>query len=360
MIFSENEIKQITYENMFNLPNGVASENTITPLQRIQVMSPDEWEKFTLEIADYLKSKYSRVTQCGGKGDLGRDVIAYKPNEEWDNYQCKHYSKRLPVANAILEIAKVIYYSFKGEYTLPKNYFFVSPHGSSSDLIKLFQDTKKFKDILYSRWETDCKSKIKVGDVKLDKFLEEYIEEKVNFSIFKEIPPLELISIHRNTKYHTMWFGWYGVNRPPFSPTPSKIDEPKELTYITELLNAFSEYKSKPINLQNIEEDNELFKEYRGARNNFYSAESLERFSRDYLPENSFNELKDECYESISPTIKQRHSDGYERYLKTLEKVVSINYTSHPLNSFIKIQDKKGMCHQLVNDKEIKWTKDEK
>jgi hypothetical protein len=356
MTISENEISKILHNDNFHLPNGISPQRTITPLQRLEIMSPDEWEKFTLEIADFLKSKYEKVTQCGGKGDLGRDIIAYNPNNEWDNYQCKHYSKRLSVASAILEVAKVIYYSYLGEYTLPKKYFFVSPLGSSSDLIKLLQNTNKIKDNLISRWDKDCKTKIKVGSVELSESLKMYINEKVDFSIFQEIPPLELINIHRQTKYHAMWFGMYGVNRPSVPPAPLEIDEQKESRYILELLKAFSEYKIKRINLTDINDDPKLLKEYRSARNNFYSAESLERFSRDYLSPTSFSELKEECYESISPTVNQVHSNGYDKYLKTLEKAVSINYASHPLNSFIKNQDKKGMCHQLVNEEEIKWT----
>jgi len=46
-------------------------------LDRLLIMSSDDWEDFTLELVHYLKEQYRKVTKCGGGGDMGRDVIAY-------------------------------------------------------------------------------------------------------------------------------------------------------------------------------------------------------------------------------------------------------------------------------------------
>ena len=49
-------------------------------------------------MVDSLRSVYVDVQRCGGKGDIGRDVVAFKapinPAAPWDNYQCKHYGRR--------------------------------------------------------------------------------------------------------------------------------------------------------------------------------------------------------------------------------------------------------------------------
>jgi hypothetical protein len=95
------------------------------------------------------------------------------------------------------------------------------------------------------------------------------------------------------------------------------------------------------------------------ARNNFYSADALDRFSRDWLPSSSFAELKEDCYEAVSATLNMKYPDGYGRYLKTSEQSVQISYDSHPLNHYMKNQDKKGLCHHLVNEGVFKWASDD-
>ena len=49
----------------------------VTPLQRLRIMDDKEWEAFVLEWADSLRHTYTDVHQCGGGGDLGRDVIGF-------------------------------------------------------------------------------------------------------------------------------------------------------------------------------------------------------------------------------------------------------------------------------------------
>jgi hypothetical protein len=75
------------------------------------------------------------------------------------------------------------------------------------------------------------------------------------------------------------------------------------------------------------------------------------------LPSGYFSDLKEECHEAISATVNQQHTDGYARYLKTCEISALAQYSSHPLHPFIKIQDKKGLCHHIVNDQVFRWVK---
>jgi len=52
---------------------------------------------------------------------------------------------------------------------------------------------------------------------------------------------------------------------------------------------------------------------------------------------------------------------GYSRYLKTSEVSVQVNYNSHPLHFFMRVQDKKGLSHHLVNEGRFEWVRsDEK
>lgn len=356
MSFIETEIKKPTYSENEYTALDLSRGEVITPLKRLEGMEPDAWEKFTLELSEYLSKDYEKMTQCGGSGDLGRDILAYNKDGKWENYQCKHYSNRLNVAQAITEIGKVIYYSYMQEYTLPSRYYFVTPKGSSSDLIKLFQDVTKIKEELFLRWDKSCKNSIKTKEIiELTDDLKKFIETKVEFKIFEEIPPLKLIQLHRNTKYHSITFGNYHKKRPLVQKAPEEIKD-DEYEYIKEFLKALSEYKKYQVTSINISSDSTLKKEFNSVRNNFYSAAALESFSRDYLPPSSFVDLKEQSYEAISPTIKQKHENGYDKFLKTSDSAITAPYDSHPLNPFIKIQDKKGLCHHLVNDGEFVWS----
>src|SRR4051812_4892720 len=86
----------------------------VNPVQRLKIMSSDDWEDFTREYAESLKSEYHDVQRCGGGGDQGRDIVAYvtAAPHPWDNYQCKRYKEPLGPAQIWLELGKLCYYTF--------------------------------------------------------------------------------------------------------------------------------------------------------------------------------------------------------------------------------------------------------
>lgn len=324
-------------------------------LDRLLIMSSDDWEDFTLELVHHLKEQYRKVTKCGGGGDMGRDVIAYTASG-WNNYQCKHYKEKLSVEDAVLEIGKICYYTYIGEYPLPERYYFVTPKGCGTNLIKALHDPQKLKSELLSRWDKTCASKItKSKIIELDSEFLAHIDT-IDFSIFDDIPPLALIELHSKTPFHTLRFGLYNRRRPEIPKAPEAIAASEHI-YTAALLEAFSDKKGEVIDLSSIANHPDFKIELKSARNNFYAAESLERFSRDWLPSGYFSDLKEECHEAISATVNQQYTDGYACYLKTCEISALAQYSSHPLHPFIKIQDKKGLCHHIVNDQVFRWVK---
>lgn len=340
---------------------AVSTGAPISPLARLTTWDEDTWEDFTLEFVSCIKSKYHKVVRCGGGGDMGRDIIAYTKTG-WVNYQCKYYADKLSVADVVLEVGKLIYYSYIEEYTLPEEYYFVSPKGSSTHLIKVINDKtgKSLKEEVLDRWEKSIKTKItSTMEVELTPDLRKYIDEKVDFNIFDDIPPLKLIELHRETPYHDIRFGIYSRKRPMPAAAPVDVDWKVEQTYIQAILDAFSEFKKIPLDLVSLPGHQKLHAEFNSARNNYFCAASLDLFSRDWLPESSFQELKEECFEAILPTVNLIYAEGYTRYLKVCEATVQISYDSHPLKFYMKIQDKKGLVHHIVNDKKFVWKNDE-
>ena len=158
----------------------ITSGEPVPPLQRLKIIDADRWEDITLELVYYWKTQYPKVVRCGGGGDMGRDVIAYSDQDsiKWENFQCKHYKDKLNVAQAILEIGKLLYYSHKGKFSIPQKYCFVTPQGVSTDLLNHLMDSEKLKSALFSRWDKDCKGKITTtrgNDIKLSTEFRKFI-----------------------------------------------------------------------------------------------------------------------------------------------------------------------------------------
>lgn len=342
----------------------VVSGASIPALDYLKIFNADSWEDLTLELVSYWKTQYSRVMRCGAGGDMGRDVIAYQHDkpESWENFQCKHYDKRLGLSLALLEIGKILHYVYQGEFTLPLRYYFVAPQGVSNDLLRHLNDPNRIKAALINKWDKICKNKITSkhnDDITLDEKFLEFIQA-IDFSMFDHIPPIKIIELHSNTIFHAQRFG-VNVRKRSALPTPPEELAENEIVYTKELLRAFAEDKqTKILTASDLEEGTDYKFEYEGARKNFYAAEDLQKFSRDWLPENSYDELTDECFEAVSTTLRQKHENGYERYLATSSQAAAVNYTSHPLSPYIKTQDKKGMCHQLVNASRFKWIREGK
>ncbi len=343
-----------------SLSSANVGVSLISKINVLKVIEPGEWEDFTLELAADWKKKYSRAVRCGGAGDMGRDVIVYQKegSSEWENFQCKHYNSPIGVAEAAVEIAKLVYYSFKGEYTLPLKYYFVTPQGVSAKLLNTLNNPEKLKNELIKRWDKACASKITTTEtVSLTEEIKEYIQE-IDFNIFDHIPPIKLIELHKNTSYHINRFGASFPERPEAETPPHAITS-NDSTYTEELLRAFSEEEKSEVTTENLPAHAKYLEEFSSARRSFYSSENLERFSRDWLKNDSYNKLTEECYDAVSPVVNNEHKNGYKRYLATLTQAASVNYSSHPLHPYIEIKDKKGLCHQLVNSEKMRWVEDE-
>lgn len=354
---NELDIKSPVKADNIHTSLDVSQGAPITKLKRLETFDEDTWEDITLELVHHWKTQYQKVVRCGGGGDLGRDVIAYNPNGDWENFQCKYYAKPLTLDEAIREVGKVIYYSYKGEYSFPTKYYFVSPKGVQTQLLNHLMDSQKLKEELIKRWDKQCRTKItKKQKIELDEDFMSYIDNSVSFEIFDHTPPLDIIELHSQTPYHVIRFG-ASTRKRPKSIIPPLTPEASELTYTSELLLAFGDAESNEVTKDNLTTFPEYEQEYHSARRNYYSADGLEKFSRDWLPNDCYEELLDECYETISPVVMSDHKNGYARYLKVSAQAAGTSYSSHPLHHYIKIQDKKGLCHYLVNEKKVKWVK---
>ena len=343
------------YEDLFTGPK-------IKPISMVYLYNDKEWEEFIAEWASVKESDYKEVEVFGGSGDKGRDVIAYinkdKPLYKWDCYQCKFYTKPLSPSDAWVEFGKIIYYTFKKDYPIPEKYFFVAPRGLGPKLTDLLNDPEKLKSSLFNAWDTYCKKEItKDEEVSLDgAFLEYY--EKFNFKIFDRLLVNKVIEEHKSHENH--------INR--FSiklPARTEVIIPKEvtkqeLTYTEQLRKAYNT-DEKNNNFTCIS-DFENIKPYMGhfkrARESFHTAEQLFRFSRDNLGEEYFLKLQKDIYLNVVDISEEKQLNKFD-VVKNVEKsAMSAIIESNPLKSRCEVEDKKGICHRLVNEGKIIWVED--
>ncbi|GGF65485.1 hypothetical protein GCM10011402_17070 [Paracoccus acridae] len=216
----------------------------IPKVSRVQLFSSDEWERFIEEWATSFKQEYPMVRRFAGAGDMGIDVACFTQAvgfaAPWENFQCKRYDNPLRPSDIHVEIGKLIYYTWRKEYSVPRKYYFAASRDVGTTAGKLLLDPGKLKESVRQNWEKQCCAEItSKAKVPLTGELLEYFE-KFDFSIFGSMSLLELIARHETTTYHAVRFGGGLPPRPICDPPPNEIAT-HEARYVRQLLDAYGE-----------------------------------------------------------------------------------------------------------------------
>lgn len=341
--------------------NQIQQGPNISAQARISLYSPNEWEIFIHEWVYYCLSEQFRFVQrLGGNGDFGIDVVGFENDEKllgnWVNFQCKHYNNPLAPSDIWSEIGKIIWYSYKKEYVFPKNYYFISPKGASSRLSHLLNNEEKLRFELYKNWQKNISHKItQTQNINLDDNLKAYIDS-LDLSIFNVKPLLEIIEDYKSTHLYSARFGGGLLPRPLCEPPPKKVAE-NETLYVTQLYGAYSEFtKQKITNIIELS-DEKLIKHFNRQRECFYQAESLRVFARDTVPVGTYDNLKNEIFAGVIDEHDQKHEDGYRKVCAVIKLAATLQITANPLIGCLSVQDRHGICHQLVNEERLRWVK---
>ncbi|MDQ6481830.1 ABC-three component system protein [Dyadobacter sp. LHD-138] len=330
--------------------------------QVVEVMPADEYELYTMEwVYGYLKSKYFKVRIFAGAGDKGRDVVGYDQDGKIDIYQCKHYDQKISPTTLYPELAKLVYYTYKKEYPVPEKYLMVAPKGCGPAVLDLIEKPMELRKKLIETWDTHCKDKISRGlSIELTGEFKDYLEA-FDFSICGDVAPHELLEQHKQTTYHILRFGGGLKQFREIIPEPEPEIQNRELRYTSMLFDVYAQRLNSSINTIEVlrSASEHLFKHFGKQRNSFYSAESLEKFSRDNFPDAvpmPFDELKDEAENVLSTTLELNiEKSGYERLLIASQEIKRQGFTASPLAAEMKSIDKDGLCHHLANEQRIKW-----
>lgn len=339
----------------------VANGPVMPPQQRLMTYSSHEWEGFVEEWAYYCLAKtYKHVQRFSGAGDMGVDVAGFVDDQRfqgaWDNYQCKHYDHAIAPGDIWAEFGKIIWYSFRGEYTAPRRYYFVAPWGAGTKLSRLLANPAKLREELIANWDKHVKSAITATqEVPLDTALRAYVDN-FKFSIFDAKTALQLADDHRTTPVHTARFGGGLPARPASGKPPSDVTA-VESRYVTQLLGAYGEHTGTPITDLVALSVPKLKDHFRRQREAFYEAESLRVFARDSVPPGTFESLLDDIYGGVIDTHDASYPDGYEKVCAVTKAARDMQITANALITCTNPKDRDGICHQLVNEDRLRWTK---
>lgn len=335
----------------------------ILPLKRIQIFSPDEWEEFIEEWVDCKKSEYYDCDRFGGAGDKGRDVVAYKtdktqPNYNWDCYQCKHYDRPLMPSQVHVEIGKILYYTYQGDYPVPDKYYFVSPKGSGTKLSKLLNEAASLKKEIIDNWDKNCQNQITNScSIVLEGAFRNYVNN-FDYSIFDKLNIKNVIEEHKTHPNHLARFGGGLPAREKLESSSIPVDvQPNESVYIQQLYNAYNShsgniYKDK----KDFESEAQYHNHFNRARISFHHAEQLRNFSRDNIAVGTFEDYQDEILSGVIDITEDMTLDGFTKVKKVETEARKLSIESNPLKDVTIVQDKSGVCHQLANENKLKWT----
>lgn len=334
-----------------------ASSTIVPAIDLLRVFSPGQWEDFALEWAHSLKSRYQRVERCGGAGDLGRDVVAFVSDDEWHNYQCKHYKEPLQPNQVVLELGKLCYYVHEKAFSAPSKYYFVAPQGAGNSLSLLFKKPEDLRARLIKDWATKCEEHItSTKKVQLAGKLLEFVES-FDFSIVSYVPPMELIEQHAQTRWHAARFPGGVPPRPP-AEIPDIDEETFESPYIGRLLEAYSEHTGVALTVGDLAAHEPLHRHLLRSRERFFHAESLRNFSRDTLPPGEFEDLQEEFFDAVIDTVEDTsHADGFQCVKAATGVAQQLDPTNNALRQVLGVKDKAGICHQLADNARLKWVR---
>lgn len=259
----------------------------------------------------------------------------------------------LQPSKAIIDIAKIIYYSHKGYFQAPRRSWFVAPRGVSTRLRDLLGAPSKLREYVLENWDHRCSSNVSEKEIiKLVGSLHTYAEQ-FDFAIFGWYTPDELLEDYKATAY---WAERFGGLLPPAKKgfVPPEI-MPLESVYIRELLNAYEEKLGKVLKDHScLDPDEELKKDLQRQRERFFDAEAFAHTYRDQTAPGTVEDFVEQLHYAVEPVVNAAHENGFECLCHTLRHATSV-----PVVSILKAkpQVKQGVCHQLVNNSLLRWVK---
>lgn len=329
----------------------------LSPRAILGQYNSEEWETFIREWVSLLG--YDRVVRPTGSGDRGIDVAGLTSNDGtdgvWDCYQCKHYKDALTPTDAIPEIFKMVRGHIEGAFTLPRRYYFLAPKGCGTALTLLLASPAKLKTRLIEDIAKNPKWLRDVPSATIQEVLTAAVV--LDFGIFREMPLEDVLATHIKSPYFLSRFQVELPPRPDNELPPNTIHEQIESRYIEQLLDTYAERFSipSPSSVDSVRQHDQADAHLKRQRLAFWSAQTLQRFARDQVPDGTFESLQNEVHSAVIEIADSEHRSAFVRMTSVLTAATQIALDSNPLMPRVHIDDRKGICHQLANEDRLIW-----
>lgn len=322
----------------------------------IIAMDDDELEQFCRQWVEGL-SNYHEVRRFAGTGDKGRDVVGFvtKARHEgpWDNYQCKQYRVKLSQPEGLLAIGKILYWASRGDFTVPRRFYFVAPNGLNQKLDTLVQNPSALRQALIDNWDTACATKIVSGTtIPLDVALMLAIDA---FD-FTEVHKLTVDEMMADPAIKPLLFALFGADPGKYPPGVVPLDVGgDEQKYLDALVAAYGERESIT-----FAGHDEVFAhavhgpDLHEHRANYFEADAFQKFYRDSTSPEVISDFRKDIHAGVKYTLKVPASDTLARIEAVMSQAAIVN-PAGPLKNYAYVPVKQGVCHHLVNDDEMSW-----
>lgn len=340
----------------------VVRRGAVPPSVYLHSVTDKQWEEFIAEACrkrDIGEAGYVSVKVLGNAGDKGRDIEARLVEsllpDLWDLYQGKHYGQPLSPSEAFPEMVKFFGHLLAKSYPIPRKYYFCAARNAGPDLHDLLADPEMLRASLLAAWR-DGKRGLQSHSAQLTSEMLDFVSA-FDFSRFEECQVVDLLDWHaRDPVAHYKLFG-IEPERGDDPTVPSQAMD-NEMTYITELICAYSEACGETLSLTDVLERIEYAEHLDAARETFYAAEGLKRFSRDLYDDDEFGKLLEMVKKGVrlkmaSPQLKT----GLERHDAAVDAAQRLSVNDSVLYPKLRGGDLPGTCHHLVNDKHFKWVR---
>lgn len=296
--------------------------------RRILALDDADLERFVLRWAKVMTTpQYQSVQRFAGAGDMGRDVVGFLTKDlhegPWHNYQCKQLGRRnLGVGTALLDLGKILHFSNRGKFTLPKQFTYVAPRGLSRPLEELLFNPSALKAAMVGKWNEYCATKIEKGKtIPMDAQLTAHIDT-FDFSCVTRRSLDDILTDPAAKPALAAMFGT-DPGSPPAGVVPSTV-EPTELRYADALMGAYGErdqctYACHDDIIEHAVHGKHFFEQ----RERFYAADAFSRFYRDNTLAEEISALEDEMYHGVIEKYREQHADALARVLTYRDPITS-------------------------------------
>ena len=129
------------------------------------------------------------------------------------------------------------------------------------------------------------------------------------------------------------------------------------MPYVRQLLQVYSKEAEQEYKTQDeLKQRQDFYKHFLRQREGYFSAQSLKRFVRDELvDEESYNQLKGQVEYGVMDTYEREYYSELQRVKSTTQQANTLHISNDEIKN-VTIQDKTGMCHELVNESRLTWS----